>query len=51
MVTDRIDTMPGLLQEESETFGIPVSDVDRIKKRFLEHHLLFLNGSTLWNVQ
>lgn len=42
VVTDRIDNIPGLLQEESETFGIPVSDVDRIKKRYLEHHLLFL---------
>ncbi len=42
VVTDRIDNIPGLLQEESETFGIPVSDIDRIKKRYLEHHLLFL---------
>ncbi len=42
VVTDRIDNIPGLLQEESETYGIPVSDIDRIKKRYLEHHLLFL---------
>ena len=42
VVTDKIDNIPGLLQKESETFGIPVSDIDRIKKRYLEHHLLFL---------
>ena len=42
VVTDRLDNNPALVQEESETFGIPVSDLDRIKKRYLEHHLLFL---------
>lgn len=42
IVTDRLDNNPELVQEESETFGIPVSDLDRIKKRYLEHHLLFL---------
>ena len=42
IVTDRLENNPELVQEESETFGIPVSDLDRIKKRYLEHHLLFL---------
>jgi hypothetical protein len=42
VVTDKFDNNPALVQEESEIFGIPVSDLDRIKKRHLEHHLLFL---------
>ena len=42
VVTDKFDNNPALVQEESEIFGIPESDLDRIKKRHLEHHLLFL---------
>ena len=42
VVTDVLDNNPRLVQEESEIYGIPESDLDRIKKRYLEHHLLFL---------
>ena len=40
-VTDRLDN-PEVRQLYSETYGIPVSEIDRIKKLYLENELLFL---------
>ena len=42
VVTDRLDNNPVLLQQESETFGIPESDVEKLKEIYLANHLLFL---------
>ena len=42
VVTDRLDNNPALLQEESETFGIPISNIEKLKEIYLANHLLFL---------